>query len=68
MSNPDRAVHGWRPHFLDYLYVSLTNATAFSPTDAMPLTHLAKVLMGLQSLASLLTIALVAGRAVNILT
>jgi hypothetical protein len=68
MITPDRAPHGWRPHFLDYLYVSLTNATAFSPTDTMPLTHLAKVLMGLQSLASLLTVALVAGRAVNILT
>lgn len=67
MITPDRAPRGWRPHFLDYLYLSLTNATAFSPTDTMPLTHLAKVLMGLQSLASLLTIALVAGRAVNIL-
>jgi hypothetical protein len=56
MITPNRAPH-----------LSLTNATAFSPTDTMPLTHLAKVLMGLQSLASLLTIALVAGRAVNIL-
>jgi hypothetical protein len=67
MNTPNRAPPGWRPHFLDYLYVSLTNATAFSPTDTMPLTHLAKILMGLQSLASLLTVALVAGRAVNIL-
>jgi len=47
--------------------VSLTNATAFSPTDTMPLTRKAKTLMGIQSLASLLTVALVAGRAVNIL-
>ncbi len=59
---------GWRPTFLDYLYVSLTNATAFSPTDTMPLTRKAKSLMGVQCLASLLTVALVAGRAVNILT
>jgi uncharacterized membrane protein len=57
----------WRPSFLDYLYVSLTNATAFSPTDTMPLTHRAKVIMSAQSLISLVTIALVAARAVNIL-
>ncbi len=50
---------------MDYLYVSFTNATAFSPTDTMPLTPWAKVLMLVQSLASLLTIALVAARAVN---
>ncbi|HEY7928105.1 MAG: hypothetical protein ACHQ06_03585 [Candidatus Dormibacteria bacterium] len=67
MNAPNHAPSGWRPHFIDYLYVSLTNATAFSPTDTMPLTHLAKILMGLQSVASLLTVALVAGRAVNIL-
>ncbi|MBJ7608399.1 MAG: hypothetical protein JF887_03060 [Candidatus Dormibacteraeota bacterium] len=67
MSQPDKAPPGWRPTFLDYLYVSLTNATAFSPTDTMPLTRLAKSLMGLQAIASLLTVALVAGRAVNIL-
>lgn len=58
----------WKPTFFDYLYVSLTNATAFSPTDTMPLTHRAKLLMALQSLASLVTIALVAARAVNILS
>jgi len=57
----------WTPTFFDYLYVSLTNATAFSPTDTMPLTHRAKLLMSLQSIASLVTIALVAARAVNIL-
>jgi uncharacterized membrane protein len=57
----------WQPTFLDYLYVSLTNATAFSPTDTMPLTHRAKVVMSGQSLISLVTIALVAARAVNIL-
>lgn len=57
----------WRPQFLDYLYVSLTNATAFSPTDTMPLTPAAKSIMGLQSLVSLVTIGLVVSRAVNLL-
>lgn len=57
----------WRPSFFDYLYVSLTNATAFSPTDTLPLTHRAKLLMSLQSLVALVTVALVAARAVNIL-
>jgi uncharacterized membrane protein len=57
----------WRPGFVDYLYVSLTNATAFSPTDTMPLTAQAKSLMGLQSLVSLVTIGLIVSRAVNIL-
>ena len=67
-ANPRLAPAGWRPSFLDYLYISLTNATAFSPTDTMPLTAMAKSLMGLQSLASLITVALVAARAVNILS
>ncbi len=58
---------GWTPSFIDYTYVAFTNATAFSPTDTMPLTPWAKALMTVQSLASLLTIALVAARAVNIL-
>ncbi len=57
----------WQPAFFDYLYVSVTNATAFSPTDALPLTHRAKFLMTIQGLASLLTVALVAARAINIL-
>jgi uncharacterized membrane protein len=57
----------WRPKFLDYLYVSLTNATAFSPTDTMPLTPMAKSIMGIQSIVSLVTIGLVVSRAVNIL-
>jgi uncharacterized membrane protein len=68
MSTPGCTPQGWRPHFVDYLYVSFTNATAFSPTDTMPLTRWAKLLMLVQSLASLLTIAMVAARAVNILT
>jgi hypothetical protein len=63
----DRLAPGWRPVFLDYLYVSLTNAFAFSPTDTMPLTVMAKSLMGVQSLVSVVTIGLVVSRAVNIL-
>lgn len=58
----------WAPTFFDYFYLSSTNATAFSPTDTMPLTHRAKLLMLVQSLVSLITIALVAARAVNILS
>jgi uncharacterized membrane protein len=57
----------WRPKFFDYLYVSLTNAMAISPTDTMPLSLTAKFIMGLQSLVSLVTIGLVIARAVNIL-
>ena len=57
----------WSPVFVDYLFVSLTASTAFSPTDTMPLTPQAKLLMGAQSLVSLLTVGLVAARAVNIL-
>jgi uncharacterized membrane protein len=60
--------HGWHPTFIDYLYVSATNATAFSPTDTMPLSRRAKMLMLIQSVVSLITIALVAARAVNILS
>lgn len=57
----------WSPGFADYLYVSFTNATAFSPTDTMPMTGRTKLLMMAESAISLLTIALVAARAVNIL-
>ena len=63
----DAAPTGWRPSFADYLFVSVTASTAFSPTDTMPLTPRAKLLMGSQGLISLLTIGLVAARAVNIL-
>jgi uncharacterized membrane protein len=55
------------PSFIDYLYLAFTNATAFSPTDALPVTHRAKLAMMGQSLVSLLTVLLVAARAVNIL-
>ena len=57
----------WQPNFLDYLYLAYTNATAFSPTDAMPLTTWAKMLMLIQSAASLLLAIMVVARAVNIL-
>jgi uncharacterized membrane protein len=57
----------WRPQFIDYLYVSLTNSTAFSPTDTMPLSPVAKTLMGTQGLVSLVTLGLIVSRAVNIL-
>jgi uncharacterized membrane protein len=67
MTDPRYAPAGWRPGFVDYLYVSFTNATAFSPTDTMPLTPIAKGMMALQSLVSLVTIGLVVSRAVNIL-
>lgn len=67
MTSRDLAPAGWKPGFLDYLFVSFTNAAAFSPTDVLPLTARAKMLMMVQALTSLLTVALVAGRAVNIL-
>ncbi|GAA4825357.1 hypothetical protein GCM10023201_09700 [Actinomycetospora corticicola] len=57
----------WEPHFVDYLYVSFTNATAFSPTDTMPLSRWAKLTMLVQSAVSLATVALVVARAVNVL-
>lgn len=58
---------GWRPTFIDYLYVSLTNALTFSPSDAVPLARWAKVMMAIQSLVAVSTIALVIARAVNVL-
>ncbi len=65
--NPQLARDGWAPRLWDYFYLSLTNATAFSPTDAMPLTRTAKALMAAESMLSLVTVLLVAARAVNIL-
>ena len=63
----DAESRGWQPDFIDYLYLSYTNATAFSPTDAMPLSHRVKMLMLVQSAASLLLAIMVVARAVNIL-
>jgi len=68
MSNAAVTKEPWVPTMVDYIYVSLTNSTAFSPTDTMPLTVRAKALMGAQSLVSLATIAIVGARAVNILS
>lgn len=65
--NPQLAREKWRPQVWDYMYVSLTSASAFSPTDAMPLTLRAKVLMGTESTVSLVLIVLVTARAVNVL-
>ena len=65
--NPQFAPVEWQPGFLDYLYLSFTNATAFSPTDVLPLSRWAKLAMMGQALVSLATVALVVARAVNIL-
>lgn len=62
-----KAAQGWSPSFFDYLYISVTNATAFSPNDTQPLTHRAKLLMSAQAVISLVTVALVVTRAVSIL-
>ena len=67
LENPQLAEPGWHPRFVDYFYVSFTNSIAFSPTDAMPLTRPAKLLMLSGSAVSALTVLLVAARAVNIL-
>ena len=65
--NPELARDDWSPRLWDYLYVSLTNSIAFSATDTMPLTRMAKRLMAAESILSGITILLIAARAVNIL-
>ena len=67
MTDPEVSRGRWHPRFADYLYLSFTNSSAFSPTDTMPLTRWAKLLMMLESVISILTLLLVAARAVNIL-
>jgi hypothetical protein len=67
MENPQLAEPGWQPRLFDYMYVSFTNAIAFSPTDAMPMTRWAKALMLTESAASASAVLVVAARAVNIL-
>jgi hypothetical protein len=67
MQTSDLAHEQWSPNFIDYLYLSFTNAMAFSPTDTLPLNRWAKMLMLSQSLVSIVTVALVIARAVNIL-
>ncbi|MGU3431469.1 hypothetical protein ACNHUS_00510 [Actinomycetes bacterium M1A6_2h] len=67
MATPELADPHWEPRFADYLYVSFTNATAFSPTDTMPMTRWAKLAMSIQSVIALATVAMVLARAINIL-
>nr|MBA3906298.1 hypothetical protein [Pseudonocardiales bacterium] len=67
MQSPDMADPDWEPHFVDYLYLAFTNSTAFSPTDVLPLLRWAKLLMMLQAGISVVVVALVVARAVNVL-
>src|SRR4051794_38174243 len=66
--SPELAPPAWRPVFLDYLHLGFTNATAFSPTDVMPLTHRAKYIMLVQSTVALALFGLIIARAVNAFT
>ena len=66
--NADDIDPNWRPNFMDYIFLAFTTATAFSPTDTLPLTTRARVLMMIESTVSLLTIAIAAARAINVLT
>jgi uncharacterized membrane protein len=66
MENPELAAPDWQPELVDYIYVAFTNAIAFSPTDAMPLSRRAKLMMLTESTISAVTVLLVAARAVNI--
>jgi hypothetical protein len=66
--SPELAPPGWKPVFLDYLHLGFTNATAFSPTDVMPLTHRAKYAMLLQATVALTLFGLIVARAVNAFT
>jgi hypothetical protein len=67
MTTPHVAKPDWRPTFVDYLYVSVTNVMAFSPTDTMPLARWAKMMMTVQAMVALSTAGLVIARAVNVL-
>ena len=60
------APSAWKPSFYDYLYVSLTSSIAFSPTDAMPYTRRAKLVMAVENLLSFATLAVIVARAVNV--
>jgi hypothetical protein len=66
--NPEIAPPDWRPRFIDYLYLAFTNATAFSPTDVMPLVPWAKITMTVQAVISIAILGLVIARAVNVFT
>jgi uncharacterized membrane protein len=67
VSPPEMVPPEWEPAFFDYLYLAFTNAAAFSPTDVMPMSRWAKLIMTVQSVVSIVTVALVVSRAVNIL-
>jgi hypothetical protein len=67
MTDDRYAAPGWTPDFFDYLFVSLTNQSAFSPTDTLPLTLRVKLLMGIQATAALVTFGVIIARAVNVL-
>ena len=66
-ATPEELPPDWRPLFLDYLYLGYNTATAFSPTDALPLTRRAKMLMMIESTISLLTMVIILSRAINII-
>ena len=68
MATPEMSPPDWEPRFADYLYVSFTNATAFSPTDTMPMSRWAKLAMMAQSVIALATVSMVLARAINILS
>jgi hypothetical protein len=65
-TSPDLAPPGWRPQFIDYLYVGFTTANAFSPTDTMPMVPWAKIAMGSQALISFAIVGLILARVVNL--
>jgi len=67
LSGPDIGPQDWMPEFVDYLFVAFTSATAFSPTDTLPLTRRVKALLMVQELSSLIMVALLAARAINVL-
>ncbi|MBV9332593.1 MAG: hypothetical protein JO146_01160 [Candidatus Eremiobacteraeota bacterium] len=67
MEDEEHVAPGWGPEIVDYLFLGFTTSTAFSPTEAMPMTGRAKLLMIVQSSISLITIAIVAARTINIL-
>jgi hypothetical protein len=67
MQNPEIGGRDWEPGFVDYAYLSFTNATAFSPTDVLPLSRWAKLTMAVQAGVSLVVVVLVVARAINAL-
>ncbi|HVR48070.1 MAG TPA: hypothetical protein VMT95_15675 [Candidatus Binatia bacterium] len=66
-SDPSKVPAGWQPGFVDYLFIGFTTTTAFGPTEAMPLTARAKLLIMAQSIVSLITIVVIAARAIGII-